>query len=465
MADKTEGREIIVLDNSEEEVEVKWLKYYSSDHQILLVGDGDFSFSLSLSNCFASASNIVATSLDSYDVLVKKYSDAKSNLESLKKLGATLIHGVDATKMRLHTDLKMRKFDRIVYNFPHAGFYGKEDHGHLIKMHRKLVKGFFRNASGMLRPYGEVHVNHKTTAPFNHWNLEELASNHHLGLIECVDFKKEDYPGYNNKRGDGSRCDEPFPLGECSTFKFKFKFMKKKKQQPIPDIFHKQTGTVPETRIYVEYPVSFSMEYPRAFHPLDMHPVYQTMPKTHILDQYPGSFGIEYPRPVPPPSLHPELHTVPETHIRDRYPGSFSTEYPRAVHPLNMRPEIQTSLETHIRDWYPGSLRNAYPQAVPLLNMHPEIRRNVDLPLVNTASTECLTLFTDYFRNAEKMFGRTDYDVRRVTEDTLRAGLNRYMLGDPERDMNGYITHLEELHRISQSRVELLRSLLAPRYI
>ena len=41
-----------------------------------------------------------------------------------------------------------------------------------------------------------------------------------LSLIESADFKREDYPGYNNKRGDSYRCDEPFPLGKCCTFKF-----------------------------------------------------------------------------------------------------------------------------------------------------------------------------------------------------------------------------------------------------
>ncbi|KAF9609875.1 hypothetical protein IFM89_018960, partial [Coptis chinensis] len=63
---------------------------------------------------------------------IKKYSNGKSNLESLKNLGATIIHGVDATKMKLHTDLGMRQFDRIIFNFPHAGFHGKEDRGPLI---------------------------------------------------------------------------------------------------------------------------------------------------------------------------------------------------------------------------------------------------------------------------------------------------------------------------------------------
>lgn len=88
-------------------------------------------------------------------------------------------------------------------------------------MHRTLVSGFLLNARCMLWPYGEVHVSHKTTPPFCHWNIPELASLNSLTLIDCTNFRIEDFPGYNNKRGAGSRCDEPFPLGKCSTFKFR----------------------------------------------------------------------------------------------------------------------------------------------------------------------------------------------------------------------------------------------------
>ncbi|XP_039171171.1 uncharacterized protein At4g26485 [Eucalyptus grandis] len=199
----------------------KWLKHYSPHHQILLVGEGDFSFSSSLASAFGSASNVTATSRDLFDALIRKYKKAKSNLWKLEKLGASLLYEVDATKMKHVADLSMRKFDRIIFNFPHAGFHGKEDNVQLIKMHRMLMNGFFRNASQMLRADGEVHVSHKTDAPYCHWNLEELASSNNLGLIDQTAFESKNYPGYHHKRGNGGRCDELFPLGPCSTFKFR----------------------------------------------------------------------------------------------------------------------------------------------------------------------------------------------------------------------------------------------------
>ncbi|KAJ8755002.1 hypothetical protein K2173_015514 [Erythroxylum novogranatense] len=197
-----------------------WVKHYSSDHRILLVGEGDFSFSLSLAVSFGSGSNIVATSRDTLGALIKKYKKVESNLETLKYLGASVLHGVDATQMQRHESLRMHKFDRIVFNFPHAGFHGREDNPDMIERHRKLLRRFFSNAINMLEMDGEVHVTHKTAHPYCLWNIEELASSNSLSLIDSVDFLINDYPGYSNKRGDGANSDDPFPLGECRTFKF-----------------------------------------------------------------------------------------------------------------------------------------------------------------------------------------------------------------------------------------------------
>ena len=87
--------------------------------------------------------------------------------------------------------------------------------------HKELVAGFFSNARHLLQRYGEIHVSHKTGHPYDWWDLEHLASVSSLVLTEKVGFHKEDYPGYNQKRGDGTKCDKPFNLDPCCTFKFK----------------------------------------------------------------------------------------------------------------------------------------------------------------------------------------------------------------------------------------------------
>ncbi|XP_051128270.1 heavy metal-associated isoprenylated plant protein 41-like [Andrographis paniculata] len=199
----------------------RWIKHYSSIHDILLVGEGDFSFSLCLAIAFATATNIVTTSLDTYDDLLRKYPYASENLAMLGALGASLMHGVDATKMSNLDCLRWKRFHRIIFNFPHAGFLGKEDSPDLIKKHRELVRGFLMNASRMLWPNGEIHINHKITLPFSHWKIEDLAPECSLTFIGADMFRIKDYPGYENKRGSGLRPNDQFRLGECRTFKFK----------------------------------------------------------------------------------------------------------------------------------------------------------------------------------------------------------------------------------------------------
>ncbi|XP_044393248.1 heavy metal-associated isoprenylated plant protein 41-like [Triticum aestivum] len=195
---------------------------YWSTRTILLVGEGDLSFALSLAIGFGSGANLVITSVDDYGTLTKKYRDAASNLAKLGMMGAVILLGVDAGKLDYHPYLRTRQFDRIVFNFPHAGFsFGwKEDDERLIKEHQKIVKAYFESASRLLRPEGEIHVSHKTKDPYCKWDLLRLATDSDLHLVGQAYFWKEDCPGYNNKRGDGKDCDQPFMLGECSTFVF-----------------------------------------------------------------------------------------------------------------------------------------------------------------------------------------------------------------------------------------------------
>ncbi|WVZ15987.1 hypothetical protein V8G54_013553 [Vigna mungo] len=193
---------------------------YDSSQDILLVGEGDFSFSLSLARTFGTAENMVATSLDSRLSLVLNYAKASQNLKELEDLGCTIVNQVDAKAMAQHPLLEHRKFDRIIYNFPHAGFRGRESDDYQIELHKDLVRGFLQNAKVLLRFFGEIHITHKTKHPYTLWDIEDLASCEGLRLDGEVKFNKALYPGYNNKRGSGPLCDRSFLIGECSTFKF-----------------------------------------------------------------------------------------------------------------------------------------------------------------------------------------------------------------------------------------------------
>lgn len=198
----------------------KHIKHYSNFHQILLVGEGDFSFSLSLANAFGSAENMVATSLNSREKLQQFYNSAHETLSKLARLGALVLHGVDVTTMEEHHIIRKMKFHRIVYNFPHAGFCGQECHSTVINKHRHLLKMFFKNAKTMVSEIGEIHVTHQERDPYNKWELVKQAEECGLLLKEAVNFRIEDYPGYVNRRGAPPKAGETFLLGECRTYKF-----------------------------------------------------------------------------------------------------------------------------------------------------------------------------------------------------------------------------------------------------
>ncbi|MCL7027127.1 hypothetical protein MKW94_028484 [Papaver nudicaule] len=182
--------------------EVKWIKHYSSSHKILLVGEGDFSFSTCLARAFGTARNMVATSLDSEPTILHYYSNGRRNLDELKSQGCTVMYSIDATKMAQDSNLLQHKFDRIVFNFPYEQL-------------------FFENAKKLIVVNGEILVTHKTNSFHCEWDLQGLASSSGLRLIEQAGFMLSDYPGYDIKYGfNYTHMDSSFECQPSSTFKF-----------------------------------------------------------------------------------------------------------------------------------------------------------------------------------------------------------------------------------------------------
>lgn len=100
---------------------------FRAEDRILLIGEGNFSFALALLQHppapldHLPPANITATALDSEKVCHAKYPDAEQNVRALREKGCQVLFGVDATRLEKTSALKGKVFDRIVWNFPHAG--------------------------------------------------------------------------------------------------------------------------------------------------------------------------------------------------------------------------------------------------------------------------------------------------------------------------------------------------------
>lgn len=108
---------------------------FSSTDRILLLGEGDFSFSSSLLSAHG-CTNLVATSYDKISALRSKYPQAASNIAVLEAEQNCIVkYGVDATKLGKSgvaegggggKEVKKGGFDKVVFNFPHVGGLTKD---------------------------------------------------------------------------------------------------------------------------------------------------------------------------------------------------------------------------------------------------------------------------------------------------------------------------------------------------
>ncbi|XP_022877724.1 uncharacterized protein At4g26485-like [Olea europaea var. sylvestris] len=141
-----------------------------------------------------------------------------SNIEKLRNRESKVMHGIDATNISNHHLLGEMKFDRIIFNFPYAGFFKHLSREAQLCKHKTLVSLFLKNAKDLISENGEIHITHKTNNFHVDWKLESMASSYGLGLIEAAKFSHFDYPGYRTKCGFGRN--DNFLCYPSKTYKF-----------------------------------------------------------------------------------------------------------------------------------------------------------------------------------------------------------------------------------------------------
>jgi hypothetical protein len=122
--------------------------------RVLLVGEGDFSFTLALLRATGDvAMSTTATSYDAREDVVRRYR-GEANLTTLSRdYGdhVRVLHGVDATDLTTAIG-SSEKFDRVVFNFPHIAGKAKMDRN------RALLGGYLKSARDVLSERGVIEV-------------------------------------------------------------------------------------------------------------------------------------------------------------------------------------------------------------------------------------------------------------------------------------------------------------------
>jgi 25S rRNA (uracil2634-N3)-methyltransferase len=150
---------------------------YALKDNILILGDGDFSFSLSLVKL--GHLQITATSYESRESLIEYYPNTLDILDQLKIYNIPVYHNIDASAIKNSSNkIPLSNYDIIVWNFPCVGIpTGADGQYSEIEANKQLIRDFLSNAKDYLSPSGrcEIHITHKTIEPFSWWKIKETA--------------------------------------------------------------------------------------------------------------------------------------------------------------------------------------------------------------------------------------------------------------------------------------------------
>ncbi|KAM6984112.1 ferredoxin-fold anticodon-binding domain-containing protein 1 [Tautogolabrus adspersus] len=173
----------------------------SPSRSVLLVGEGNFSFSASVSQLYRETeTSVTATCLQRQEEALR-HEGAATNMQIIKDSGGTVLFEVDCTKLGECASLRDRVFDRVVFNFPHCGRKSG------VKKNRELIKNFFLSCVQVLAEDGEIHVslcNGQGGTPVDHpkrewhnsWQVTAMAAEAHLILNDVHPFESGKYQSY-----------------------------------------------------------------------------------------------------------------------------------------------------------------------------------------------------------------------------------------------------------------------------
>lgn len=244
---------------------------FQENETLLLVGEGDFSFTRSLvEQGYMKAENLIATSYDASPAeLELKYPHSfKENYDYLIENKVKIFFKVDATNLIKSFDLskkrpwskvlgpswKQKSLQNIIFNFPHTG-KGVKDQDRNIVDHQQLVVGYFRSCKKLFElvnapivqsrtsynqgydsserlggltseGYGKIILSVFSGEPYDSWMIKSLGKDCNLCVERSNKFQWNYYPQYHHRRTNSEQdTTKPAQEREARIYVFQ-KFMR-----------------------------------------------------------------------------------------------------------------------------------------------------------------------------------------------------------------------------------------------
>jgi hypothetical protein len=156
----------------------------------LILGDGDFSFSLDFIKCLSNRRNtkfhVIATGIDTLEEMKEKYKNCESILSEIKASSSEVVsvevhHGINA----VCSDSSLRfRASVVIFNHPHLGVEDAERHGRFLHHFFHECKNSWLNGAYL---EGTVQLT-LVCGQWDRWNGQQAAAKHGFSLRERFNF-------------------------------------------------------------------------------------------------------------------------------------------------------------------------------------------------------------------------------------------------------------------------------------
>ena len=130
---------------------------------------------------------------------------------------STVLFQVDATKLHGHPDLKQKKFDIILFTFPHTGTPNCSPKS--IEDNKKLIRDFLVSAQQILANDGKIILTLKTSQPYDRWTFPSFAG-YEIEPKSQHAFNAYLFPGYVHRSTKRTTMGTIVKNGNAKTYVF-----------------------------------------------------------------------------------------------------------------------------------------------------------------------------------------------------------------------------------------------------